>query len=41
MRTWQVQAQILILCIGGMSDGTDDDMGDDYYDLLEAGFTPL
>ena len=25
----------------GMSDGTDDDMGDDYYDLLEAGFTPL
>jgi len=25
----------------GMSDGTETEMGDDYYDLLEAGFTPL
>jgi hypothetical protein len=25
----------------GMSDGTETEMGDDYYDLLDAGFTPL
>ena len=25
----------------GMSDGTDGEMGDDYYDLLDAGFTPM
>ncbi len=25
----------------GMSDGTDQEMGDDYYDLIDAGFTPL